>query len=462
MNPITLNTQQREAVDAIHAFVNGSNRMFTLEGYAGTGKTTSVQRFIMEHGSSGVVLAAPTHKALKVISRMSEENRLNVQSETIHKWLRLKVIQKGEKEVLEKLPGTKNNPLDDVRIIILDECSMVGDDLYYYIEESLREFNRLKFVFMGDPMQIPPVNGGADSKTFLCSQKYTLTHVMRQRKENPVLAVCTDIRDMFYSGDYKAPVIEPGISEDGDYGVSVMVGQSFTEYMPFAFKKSVYDSDMSRFKCIAYTNDQVDWMNSHIHNMRYESCNEWLAVGEPVTFVKPCILSMVADSSDIANISADKDDEIVVNTETEGRVIFCKKAVHPYFPDIPAWITRIRIDDENESEISVWSLDNIGKSVWQTILDSESRRNNQLIKDGKRNNASWYRYYSVKKAFALIRPSYVTTAHKSQGSTFENVFVDVIDIMRMHRNKADAMKCLYTACSRASHHLIVNYSGFRA
>jgi exodeoxyribonuclease-5 len=50
------------------------------------------------------------------------------------------------------------------------------------------------------------------------------------------------------------------------------------------------------------------------------------------------------------------------------------------------------------------------------------------------------------------------TAHKSQGSTFENVFVDVQNIWR-NPNKEEAMQCLYVACSRASHHLILNASG---
>jgi len=47
------------------------------------------------------------------------------------------------------------------------------------------------------------------------------------------------------------------------------------------------------------------------------------------------------------------------------------------------------------------------------------------------------------------------TVHKSQGSTFENVFVDAEDILA-NPNREEALRCLYVAVSRASHNVIVN------
>lgn len=55
---------------------------------------------------------------------------------------------------------------------------------------------------------------------------------------------------------------------------------------------------------------------------------------------------------------------------------------------------------------------------------------------------------------------YGITAHKSQGSTFENVCIDLDDIIyfqtkwgkRIRRNSAEALRLLYVAMSRATKH----------
>lgn len=56
--------------------------------------------------------------------------------------------------------------------------------------------------------------------------------------------------------------------------------------------------------------------------------------------------------------------------------------------------------------------------------------------------------------FAKVNMSYAMTSHKSQGSTFYNVFVDMPDILKNH-SKTDANRCFYTALSRASNEIHV-------
>lgn len=87
-----------------------------------------------------------------------------------------------------------------------------------------------------------------------------------------------------------------------------------------------------------------------------------------------------------------------------------------------------------------------------------ANQNRGFERAGQKELVNWWPYYELQQAFAAIRPAYCVTAHKSQGSTFENVFVDVLDIWA-NPNKSEALQCLYVACSRASHHLIVNATG---
>ena len=59
---------------------------------------------------------------------------------------------------------------------------------------------------------------------------------------------------------------------------------------------------------------------------------------------------------------------------------------------------------------------------------------------------------NVIDVFAQLNYGYCITVHKSQGSTFKNVFIDVYDIFN-NNNKEDSLKCLYTAITRCSDNL---------
>ena len=59
----------------------------------------------------------------------------------------------------------------------------------------------------------------------------------------------------------------------------------------------------------------------------------------------------------------------------------------------------------------------------------------------------WGAFWEFKDAFHKLRHSYAITAHRSQGSTYNAAFVNWQDIL-LNRNKPEAMRCLYVACSR--------------
>jgi hypothetical protein len=67
----------------------------------------------------------------------------------------------------------------------------------------------------------------------------------------------------------------------------------------------------------------------------------------------------------------------------------------------------------------------------------------------KSNSSFWKDYYSLKEFFADIRLPYAITSYKSQGSTYENVYIDVADIKR-NRDKTLVLRHLYVGITRAS------------
>lgn len=84
--------------------------------------------------------------------------------------------------------------------------------------------------------------------------------------------------------------------------------------------------------------------------------------------------------------------------------------------------------------------DNMTKCNLQAEVD---KKLNKLYKDWQAN---------VIDKFAQLNYGYSITVHKSQGSTFKNVFIDISDILE-NNNIDETSKCLYTAITRSSNSL---------
>jgi hypothetical protein len=62
-------------------------------------------------------------------------------------------------------------------------------------------------------------------------------------------------------------------------------------------------------------------------------------------------------------------------------------------------------------------------------------------------------YYFYIDQFAQINYGNAITTHRSQGSTYKRVYVDLIDIIKCNDNKKEGFQCLYTAVTRAAENL---------
>src|SRR5882757_10072335 len=120
--------------------------VFRLFGYAGTGKTT-LARHLAEGVEGNVVFAAFTGKAALVMRA-----RGCVDARTIHSLIyRPKEIESEEPSFVLN----DDSEAAQAKLIIVDECSMVDEEL----GRDLLSFGRPVLV-LGDPAQLPPVKGG--------------------------------------------------------------------------------------------------------------------------------------------------------------------------------------------------------------------------------------------------------------------------------------------------------------
>ena len=158
---------------------SGVPPIFRLFGYAGTGKTT-LARHIAEGVDGSVRFAAFTGKAALVMRNKGCDD-----ASTIHSLI-YRTRESGEEtpnfEVWDDAPASK------AKLIIIDECSMVDEEL----GRDLMSFG-CPLLVLGDPAQLPPIQGGG----FFTSHEpdAMLTEVHRQAADDPIVRMSMAVRE---------------------------------------------------------------------------------------------------------------------------------------------------------------------------------------------------------------------------------------------------------------------------
>jgi exodeoxyribonuclease-5 len=105
--------------------------------------------------------------------------------------------------------------------------------------------------------------------------------------------------------------------------------------------------------------------------------------------------------------------------------------------------------EAGETQLSLRLLPPLGSAA-RASLESVLQGLRQQARDGgkKHGRPLWRRYFLVRDAFASLGPAAVLTVHRSQGSTFGEVFVDG-DVF-WPKDETLRRQLVYVAVSRAS------------
>ena len=126
-------------------------KVLVITGGPGVGKTTIIKAIIEILVQNGwtVELTAPTGKAAK---RLTEAT--GYEAKTIHRLLEARYNEKTGKTYFAV---NESNPLE-ADAVIVDETSMVGNDVMYFLLQGLKD--ETKLILVGDADQLPPVEAG--------------------------------------------------------------------------------------------------------------------------------------------------------------------------------------------------------------------------------------------------------------------------------------------------------------
>lgn len=173
--------KQGQAIKKVVAWYRGGRstpQIFRLFGFAGAGKTT-LAKFIRAELGTGIYGCFTGKAALVLRSKGCADAR------TLHSL----IYKPDEDEETGKVHFEFNpdGPISEAGLLIVDEVSMVGEELGM---DCLRY--GVKILVLGDPFQLPPIHG----EGFFTDREpdVLLDEIHRQAADNPIIRMSMDIR----------------------------------------------------------------------------------------------------------------------------------------------------------------------------------------------------------------------------------------------------------------------------
>lgn len=431
-----LTSHQTDILNASLEILETSKRLL-IRGSAGVGKTFLVDELlkILSKGVpkyKSIYCSAPTNKAVSVLAEKitDRETYNNLSLITIHSALKIGMVTDRHTGIKSFKPLISNNPkympLVGVALLIIDEASMIGEEMLRWIEEHATN-NKTTVIFIGDDKQINPVKE-EESPVFL--QDYPeveLTEIIRQGEGNPIISLSRNINAIW---DLQGKVVnEKGFvyTTDEDKIVNELA--------------MVNGSD--DLKYIAWENKEVDKINSLVREKIYTNPGK-IELGESLIFDEPYQIYFT-------------NQEIKVNTLDIVNILF-----NVMMKESPMEINEVtlKVYVINGKQVDEW---NNGKLSWKGIFiiheDSEKQLNAvlTLLKYScLQKKLKWTYKNAFEDRFAKVKYNHAITVHKSQGSTYKKAILNVESINR-NPNQKEKIRLFYTGITRVSELLILYF-----
>jgi hypothetical protein len=467
---ITLNQQQNEALDLASLWIaDRTSLFFTLEGRAGSGKSTIAKEIIKEFKAKvpwgGIAVSAPTHKAKKVIS-----NFTGIEGETIQALLGLMPnTELADFDVNRPEFAMKKKPtIESYKLIVIDEASMINSSLWDMLKTQARRFN-VRLLLLGDSAQLPPVKEDK-SLVFIdkdITYKYFLTKVERQSNGNPLMLLYDAIRDnmkkesnQFELVDNLAEILKYESKELTTAGYRFHNNiNKFGQEIMSAIGSDEFKLDPNHSKILCWTNTQIEFWNSSIRRTLIANLSRKPGISEEIMLHANVLIPneiLMGYSSYQEGIQNSGEYEVISMQYDSKKVYYGDKK--QYWADITGYRVAMR-DVDQDTILNTFIVD----PETDNITAFTKAFNSYLFLAKTKQGGGWSAYYAFKAENLLMKNvydnqkhlvikkdldyAYALSVHRSQGSTYDQVFVDMANI-DLNKLIVERNKLKYVALSR--------------
>ena len=471
--PFSLNDQQKSALYELEKFIEDDGTEITLSGYAGTGKSTIIGIFSKwlnnRIGRGNIVYTAPIHRA----NVITKQNNPNANVYTLSALFGFTpdtdiAMEQGSLDLRELEFRAKNQmKYEPGQLIIIDEASMVQDDLYEYIQEIVAKHNG-SVIYVGDSAQLRPVKSDHISKVFTSDgvPQITLTKVERTG-DNPILKEATRLRrgeGLSYQTD---------INDKGQGVLYTSDDAIIDKNLKQIVTSEEFNADPLHFRVLTATNAAASTYNSKIRSLRYGKFAKPFVKGDIIMgysnkLRKPDGSYRLINSGDYI-VQSVKDTNIKFKTD-KGDIEF--KAFNLSIRPTGGTIMddfQLTVIDKNEPDSKLFEVVEYKDRLWK--MAKEAKQNGQISKyrdlvqmafniDNElnitKNLEDNQGRLKIRKA---IDYGYAQTVWKSQGSTYSKVLIlsNEIDTFGYGKDVMQLRNELrYVAVSRAKNFVIIN------
>ena len=427
------------------------SKIFVLNGYAGTGKTTLIAALVaaLKELEIKCVLLAPTGRAAKVLARYAREK-----AHTIHK----RIYRQRTTADYESKFSLNINP-ERGAVFIVDEASMLSDhtsagalfgsgSLLRDLIDYVRSGRGCRLILVGDSAQLPPVGSDfspaldpATMRAFGEVVYGTMDEVVRQEAQSGILFNATLVRCMLERGICEIPRLRMDFPD-----IEAVGGGEFLEKLQDCYAQYGRDETI----VITRSNRRANRYNEGIR--RNVLCaEEEIESGDMLMVVKNnyyypehtenCPMNFIANG-DIARLKRLRRFEEFYGFRFATALL--------EFPDY----------DDAEIECRIL-LDTIASESPSLTREESTRLFFEVEKDYLEIRSKLKRFREIRENphynAVQVKFSYAVTCHKAQGGQWRAVFVDRC-LFGDEPMTRDMLRWLYTALTRATDKLyLVNF-----